>query len=126
MLETPSVNKPDSQSLRLFVTNIKQNLNSLKALKQPIESWDIILVYLFSKKLDYQTQRAFELEKSSLELPTLNKFFEFLEKRCTAFENLSVRETNSKVTPRHLGIQHNSVLLQDAEYVTVSITHYFI
>ncbi|KAJ8977461.1 hypothetical protein NQ317_000038 [Molorchus minor] len=107
MFESPSLTKSDSHTLRQFITNIKQNLNSLEALKLPVDSWDIILVYLFSKKLDFQTQKAFELEKCSTELPTLKEFFNFLEKRCQALENLSVRDYTVK-TKVHFVQKENS------------------
>ncbi|KAH1014410.1 hypothetical protein HUJ04_003251, partial [Dendroctonus ponderosae] len=97
-----------SKQLRGFLTHIKQHVNSLLvALKLPVKEWYLILVYPFTQKFDYQTHRAYELEKNiglissdkQALLPTLDAFLTFLEKRCTALENIEV--DNSKTFNNH-------------------------
>lgn len=71
------------------VTKIKQNIESLKNLNLPVLHWDIILIYIFSSKLDSNSRRAFEIIKNPSTLPTLKEFQDFLEKRCSVLENHS-------------------------------------
>lgn len=67
----------------------------------PVKEWDVLLVFLFSQKLDYQTHKAYELEKgmgqrvSSAQpvLPTLDEFLKFLENRCLALETVEVESS---------------------------------
>lgn len=61
MLDTPAINKASGKHLRTFLTHIRQHINSLKALKLPVKEWDVLLIYLFCQKLDYQTHSAYEL-----------------------------------------------------------------
>lgn len=95
LLDTPTLSKYSVNHLRDFITRIKQHLESLKNLKMPVENWNILLIYIFSQKLDYNTRKVFEVERDSDELPTLKEFFAFLKKRCVIFENLSSAD-NSK------------------------------
>lgn len=92
MLDVPIITKGSGKQLRYFLTHIKQHLNSLKALKLPVKEWDVLLIFLFTQKLDFQTHKAYELEKTtgttSTMLPTVDEFIEFLEKRCVALENI--------------------------------------
>lgn len=89
LIELPSLQKCTTNNLREFLTKIKQNVESLKNLKLPVDQWDIILIYIFCSKLDYNSRKAFEVERKSDVLPTLKEFQEFLEKRCSVLENIS-------------------------------------
>lgn len=102
LLGTPLVTRGDGAQLRAFLTCIRQHLNSLRALKLPVDSWDVLLVYLFSQKLDFQSHRAYELEKDNTAVPTLASFLEFLERRCCAFENMSGSDGNRGFKPKQL------------------------
>jgi Pao retrotransposon peptidase/Family of unknown function (DUF5641)/Protein of unknown function (DUF1759)/Putative peptidase (DUF1758)/Integrase zinc binding domain len=110
MLDTPPLTKGDAVQLRPFITNIKQHLDSLKALDTQAETWDLILIYLFSRKLDFQTQRAYELEKDHSVIPKLDDFLSFLEKRCVGLENIAqpeIAKHDTRVKPR-IGYQSNT------------------
>ncbi|XP_030757297.1 uncharacterized protein LOC115883123 [Sitophilus oryzae] len=112
IMESPSINKGDGAQLRAFLTCIRQHLNSLRALKVPVDEWDILLVYILAKKLDFQTHKAYELERDDTGLPTIAYFLNFLEKRCTALENITgagssdnERGFKQKAKQSFLGIQ---------------------
>lgn len=98
LLDTPSVANGSANHLRNFLSQIRQHLNSLRALNLPIDQWDLLLIYVLSRKLDFRTHQAFELERNSTELPKLIDFLTFLEKRCFALENVSTPD--SKIKPR--------------------------
>lgn len=95
LLEMPSMLKGNAHSLREFVTNVNQHINALKSLALPVESWDVIIVYLLSKKVDINTHRSFELERNSDELPSLAEFIKHVEKRALAFENIDSNNSKS-------------------------------
>lgn len=100
LLELPSINKGNASSLREFSVSIKQNYESLKNLRVPVDQWNLILVYVLSQKLDFNTRRAYELERGPSNEPTLIDFLKFVETRCQVVENLA----SPDVTKRHLHI----------------------
>lgn len=98
LLELPQLTKLNNVALREFVTKIKKHVNALNALKVPTESWDIILVYVFSHKLDSETHKAYEFENKGLELPTLKVFLDFLEQRSLALERVAATAEKPRST----------------------------
>ncbi|KAG5890055.1 hypothetical protein JTB14_020300 [Gonioctena quinquepunctata] len=74
--------------LRDFNSLIRQHINALEALGiKVIGSWDLLLIHIFCSKLDRNLRNDFELERDQKDLPTLNGFFNFLNKRITAWES---------------------------------------
>lgn len=98
LLELENITNETASNLRHFLSQIRQHLNSLRSLKVPVDQWDLMLIYLFCKKLNSRTHQAFELQKKQSQLPTLEEFLEFLENRCLALENVS--SSDVKVKPR--------------------------
>lgn len=89
LLDLPNITKCDRRSLREFVTDCRRNLESLKNLKlSDKQLFEILLIFILQKKLDFGTRRSLEQQRDIAELPTLEKFFEFLEERCVVMENL--------------------------------------
>lgn len=63
-------------------------LNAIKNLGVNIDTWDPILVYILTQKLDTDTNNDYnESLTNSKQLPNLSEFLEFLEKRFTSMEN---------------------------------------
>ncbi|XP_050313663.1 uncharacterized protein LOC126748451 [Anthonomus grandis grandis] len=96
LVEIPSLTKVNAQTVRDFIVQIKQNIDSLKNLAIPVEHWDLMLIYLFSQKLDFGTRKAYisdrEMQTSnsqSATFPKLDDLLTFLECRCSVLENLS-------------------------------------
>ncbi|KAF2895972.1 hypothetical protein ILUMI_10203 [Ignelater luminosus] len=109
ILDIPSIHKGSILALREFVSKIKQQIGALKNLKQPVESWDMILICILSKKLDSYTNRAYQMDRDTSKLPTLNDFFQFLENRATAFEAVALPETKNikeKASYVHLAVKN--------------------
>ncbi|KAJ8963040.1 hypothetical protein NQ314_005595 [Rhamnusium bicolor] len=107
LVELPSITKSNPISLREFVVSIKQNTESLKNLQVPVESWNLILVYILSQKLDFHTRKAYELERGPAQLPTLENLLKFVEKRCLATDNLSSPEIKRKTA--HFAISNSDI-----------------
>lgn len=85
---THKLNLP-SVSIPLF-EETKQHLAALKNLDQPVDSWDSIIVCILLRKLDVLTSRAFQMERQDRELPTVDAFLRFMDKRAQALESTEV------------------------------------
>lgn len=97
LLEINSISKCTGPHLRHFVTDLKKNLDLLNNLNySKSELWDLLLIYLIDKKLDFGTRKAFESERDLTVLPDLTQFLNSLEKRCLILENLSSTESAQK------------------------------
>lgn len=117
LLEIPQVNKMNCATLRDFLTKVKKHINALSSLKVPVEQWDVILVYIFSNKLDFNTHKAYELERDSNvnELPKWKEFLDFLEKRCIALERIS-SSTHEKVNKYE--VKHENKTIRSASHLS--------
>ncbi|XP_030752247.1 uncharacterized protein LOC115879487 [Sitophilus oryzae] len=96
LVDIPSLTKVNAHIIRDFIVKIKQNLDSLKTQGIPVDQWDLILIYIFSQKLDYGTRKAYIAERgahiskaTSGTFPKLDDLLSFLESRCSVLEDLS-------------------------------------
>lgn len=98
--------------IRKFVIQAKQSIQSLSNLNVPKDEWaDLILIHIYLQKLDFQTNRSFESERDSNKRPTLQEFFEFLEKRCCVLETVSENFPKSNGhSKQHSKVSHFSEL----------------
>lgn len=99
LVDLKTVTRSSAMALREFSTSVTQTLGSLSAMGLPIESWDVILVFLICRKLDYSTHRAFELEQASKEkYATMKELQDFIDRRSLALENLEAPPARSDKT----------------------------
>ncbi|KAG5861128.1 hypothetical protein JTB14_026804 [Gonioctena quinquepunctata] len=89
IVDCPNVTKCTSSSLREFLVNIRRNLDALKNLKCPIEHWDLIILNIVMKKLDYGTKKEYQSNRDLKINPTMKEFFEIIGARCSALESLA-------------------------------------
>ncbi|XP_055910779.1 uncharacterized protein LOC129945147 [Eupeodes corollae] len=79
---------------RLFSTTI-ENMNALRTLKLPVDSWDTLLVYTLTRKLDSENKllwiRAAEHGKSE----SFADFSNFLKERINELESLNLSKVQS-------------------------------
>nr|XP_049704894.1 uncharacterized protein LOC126056305 [Helicoverpa armigera] len=61
-----SLNKESPNQIRKLIDTVLKNLRSLKNLGEPTESWDTLIIYLITSKLDSVTEREWETHKSSI------------------------------------------------------------
>ncbi|XP_047985748.1 uncharacterized protein LOC125225976 [Leguminivora glycinivorella] len=103
--------------LRKLIDNVLKNIRALKALKEPVDSWDTLLIYMIVSKLDSTTEREWEQHKGSLSADsiesklTIDDLLSFLRGRADMLETLIVthsktnsqdskKYTNSNYTPK--------------------------
>lgn len=66
LFNTTSINKESSVQIRKLIDNILKNIRALNTLGEPTESWDTLIIYLITSKLDPCTEREWENYKSTL------------------------------------------------------------
>nr|XP_034192184.1 uncharacterized protein LOC117609680 [Osmia lignaria] len=101
LFELPTMSKECPVALRSLITATEKHTNALKALKVPIESWNEILIYIITTKLDKETRRQWYRSVDDDAMPTLMEFLEFLSKfaRDDAITNINSREITKTQTP---------------------------
>lgn len=78
-----SLQKESLNALRELVDNLNKHMRALKNLDQPVDTWDSLIIYLISNKLDPVTRREWESSVANKsDLPTLDDFITFITQRC--------------------------------------------
>lgn len=117
MGQTPVVQKSVTQ-LRQLTNTSDQVVRALKALG--CESRDQWLIYILLSKLDSESVTLWSQETVATDMPTLEKFLEFLELRCYALETVQTTpitkhqpptsKNSSPATIRTNHITHNNTV----------------
>ncbi|XP_049865132.1 uncharacterized protein LOC126366187 [Pectinophora gossypiella] len=103
------------KSLRYIIDLVTKNLRALKTLDLPVDSWDILIIFMVSTKLDPVTSMKWEEYRNDLDdLPRFSQFIEFLRNRAdlleTALANKSDRhEQNINFRYHHKNDNKNSL-----------------
>lgn len=90
IFEYPAMHKESHSDLRNLYDNVTKNLRSLKALGQPTEKWDALIIYIITSKMDAKTRKEWELYEKSDVIPSMDDINKFLKQRCEVLEKLSV------------------------------------
>ncbi|XP_039746104.1 uncharacterized protein LOC120623888 [Pararge aegeria] len=109
-----NVTSESSTSIKLLLDGTNDMLNGLSNLEIDTSSWDIIVIYIVSQKLDSESRKLWEIRVSecSNKLPTINNFTEFLEHRFRSLEFLDTKATKQTIA--------RSYVCQDSVKVTES------
>lgn len=104
----PKLNSEDPLALRALLDIFFENLEALKALEYPVDSWDFILSHTLLNKLDDATIKRFELYNDSSEnMPKYQIIFDFLEKQCSSLSTLKFVPNKVKPRPRYDSHKNN-------------------
>lgn len=107
MLDIPGISKGKSSSLRELATTVQKNMQSLKNLGLSHEElWNVLMIYLIQKKLDFNTKKAFESERDHSEIPSIDFFLKFIEKRCLVLE--SIEYSSPKMQRKNVSVNHST------------------
>ncbi|XP_076230264.1 uncharacterized protein LOC143176045 [Nomia melanderi] len=119
MYETPSFPKESLTDLRHLIDNVNNNLLALKALGEPTDSWDTLIIYLLTSKLDINTQREWERRMNNIQGDvSLHDMMNFLENHCKYLERITadkiihnkftneIRHNKFKVVTTHVTNSH--------------------
>ncbi|KAL0849262.1 hypothetical protein ABMA28_013591 [Loxostege sticticalis] len=117
LLTFQAITRESENSLRFLVDHMTKNLRALSSLGQPTDKWDMLLIFMFSSKLDNHTLAKWEEFRNTLEdMPTLAQFNKFLIDRADVLESINRNKFNSNsnftknapTTSRGYGQQSNS------------------
>ncbi|KAJ8963177.1 hypothetical protein NQ318_018642 [Aromia moschata] len=89
------ITKETSGKIRKLVDDLSKHLRSVEQLKQNIENWDPLLIFITASKLDPKTLVEWEKYSAEIEIPTLENLKMFLRSRADLLETIEYR-TNSK------------------------------
>ncbi|XP_018576722.1 uncharacterized protein LOC108915233, partial [Anoplophora glabripennis] len=107
LFELPNIYKENHITIRKFIDSTRNHIASLETLKEPVASWDTLIIYLLNSKLDSRTSKDWEEKLNNRpanktnEMPTLEKYLEFLESRCQTLQmidkNVKYNRSDKKV-----------------------------
>ncbi|GFS54451.1 integrase catalytic domain-containing protein [Trichonephila inaurata madagascariensis] len=93
ILSVPKIQSENPVQLRFLIDTVRSHLRSLKNLRMDSNVLsDAILLHMLNSKIDRESQRLFQLDLKTTEVPSLQDFFSFLETRCIQLE--SIRKTD--------------------------------
>ncbi|XP_036150809.1 uncharacterized protein LOC118648578 [Monomorium pharaonis] len=78
--------KENANDLRQIADGTARHIRALKALKRPADTWDDLIIYILSSKLNSGTARQWRTSLKEREIPTLKQFMAFLHHRCEVLE----------------------------------------
>lgn len=94
--------KESREGLRNLLDELQKHMRSLESLQQPVSSWDSIIIFIVSSKLDPHSRRDWENSLSnSTDLPTYDDLIKFLTKRCQTLEIIDSNVTYEKGRTPH-------------------------
>lgn len=82
--------KESARELQGLLDETSIHISALKTLDVEVDSWDEILVYLVSVKLDPETRKKWEETVDKTVLPTWGDMQTFLQKRCNSLESVEL------------------------------------
>ena len=81
ILELPAMKTSSAVLIRSLKEKAQMHVNALKALKEPVDSWDSVLVYIISRKLDRFTRKSWEETLEDSAKPKFTDLIAFLKKK---------------------------------------------
>ena len=110
IFDIPVLKKESKDSLRALLDELQKNIRSLEALKLPVNSWDAIIIFIVTSKLDPRTHREWENFLGGVTvMPTYEMLISFLTQRCHTLEIIELNK-NEKPAKASTYISQNSVL----------------
>ncbi|KOB69703.1 Uncharacterized protein OBRU01_15500 [Operophtera brumata] len=100
----PSIGTESSDALKNLLDITSDTLNGLRNLGIDVNSWDTIVIYLVTSKLDAESRKLWETKiGSSDELPALKELKEFLETRFRSLEFVEPKmQPKSNLAKKHV------------------------
>lgn len=91
----PTITK---NNLKEYLVVLQQSLDSLNALGIPVNTWDVVIIFLITQKLDNSLRAAWEINRKDSKIPEIKELLDFLNLRVTAYELMNDRVIES---PKH-------------------------
>ncbi|KYN50342.1 hypothetical protein ALC62_14061, partial [Cyphomyrmex costatus] len=88
LFDIPPIPKESAEMLRALSDDFQKHLRVLQQLKEPVDKWDTLIIYLVTRKLDPTTKKEWELKVAQEKLSTIKQLMGFLDTRCQFLEFL--------------------------------------
>lgn len=85
------ITKQSSFSIRQLIDTLQSNLRSLKSLKQPVDQWDTLLIFIIVERLDPDTAHEWESTKPSE--ASLEVILNFLRNKADILEKIEANRS---------------------------------
>ncbi|XP_052759046.1 uncharacterized protein LOC128202504 [Galleria mellonella] len=94
-----SISTESASTIKELLDTTNECLHGLNNLGIDISTWDVLVIYIISQKLDVESRKQWEFKVSEFsdELPTLKQFQDFLETRFRALEFIDPKLYKSNV-----------------------------
>ncbi|KAJ8910202.1 hypothetical protein NQ315_014373 [Exocentrus adspersus] len=92
----PAASKESSSHIRQIHDTMTRSLRALERLGEPTQSWDTLVIYLISDKLDSISKRKWQSRVTKTKKPKLVDFKAFLTERYKSLAKNAQREANSR------------------------------
>lgn len=98
ILHLPTLNKPaTADELQRMANVTHEQIRGLRANGIPVEHWDMIICVLLHDKLQNETGRQWDLNRSS-ETPTAKEMLDFLDRQAAALANFTATRPRDPLT----------------------------
>nr|CAI5859917.1 unnamed protein product [Callosobruchus analis] len=98
LFELPSTTKDYHQSLRKLTDEVQKHIRSLEILGEPVDTWDTLLIYMITRKLDPASEKEWEesIITKGITSPRYeyNDLLNFLSDRCQLLEAVTSKYEN--------------------------------
>ncbi|KAJ8914719.1 hypothetical protein NQ315_017429 [Exocentrus adspersus] len=111
----------DVHSLKILLHSLNTHLRALSTFKQPVETWDRLLIPIVLSKVDNRTLKQWQDKVSIKELPTLQQLKDFINekvKKAASYQKSNAEEakntrsstrsfvSNNKITCKYCSASH--------------------
>lgn len=118
-----SLQRGTAKDIRHLLDVFSENLAALKNLDFKTDSWDFVIFNIFLQKLDAKTRTDFELEVSTIELPTLQDLVTFLKNHCKALESAQCMMPVSSHKSKYNELSYNTNRRTHSSNVLLNVTN---
>lgn len=89
-----SISKESHVALRKLVDSVQKDLKALNSLKEPVDQWDTLLIFLLSAKVDSVTRREWEIDSLRRDITDFDGSLQFLKDKCQILETIQSSVVN--------------------------------
>ncbi|XP_056637689.1 uncharacterized protein LOC130445826 [Diorhabda sublineata] len=124
LFNMPVITKESAPFIRNLIDTFKQLITSLKALGEPTDSWDHLLIQLLKIKLDARTRERWHEHlhlQNKREPPPLSEFLDFLVNPCEYFESKE-KTDNQQTMLKSNYYNHTHKNANNSQTITCAVT----
>ncbi|GFT68327.1 uncharacterized protein TNCV_659341 [Trichonephila clavipes] len=78
LVSQPILKQESASGLRKLIDTTQQCIDTLQTLRQPVDYWDTLIIFLLRGKLDSETLRVWTLEQTNKKNPSFSEFKSFV------------------------------------------------